>query len=203
MLIPVGADCETSGTTEEHQMLSWGMYINNTTYKHWNIAHSNVFLSPSAMRVNKMKAQDLDKGVSTNVFSQELLAWINDNLGQFDKHNSVNKVVIVGFNVGSFDRPFLKRTVQGRTINKFSHYTIDLNAILMGLLGQERAEVAKQALKKEARSMMSIQDPEIVELGAHNALYDAAEAHHILWLLNKYIDVERLVNSFGNVTSLA
>jgi len=203
MLIPVGADCETSGTTDDHQMLSWGMYINRDTYKHWNIAHSNVLISPAAMRVNKMRAQDLDQGVSVNVFSKELHAWINDNLGQFDKHNSVNKVVIVGFNVGSFDRPFLERTVQGRTISKFSHYTIDLNAILRGLLGQERAEIAKGSLKKEAAAMMRRINPEIHDLGAHNALYDAAEAHHILWLLNKYIDVERLVNSFGNVTSLA
>jgi hypothetical protein len=203
MLIPIGADCETSGTTAEHQMLTWAMYVNRKTYKHWQIAHDKVVISPASMRVNKMQAQELDNGLSAELFDKELLSWINDYMPNRDENNEANKLVMVGFNVGSFDRPFLERTVRGRTISKFSHYAIDLNAILFGLLGHEKANIAKASLKKEARRMMIVQNPEILELGSHNALYDACEAHHILWLLNRYIDVERLVNSFGTVASLA
>jgi DNA polymerase III epsilon subunit-like protein len=98
-----------------------------------------------------------------------------------------NKTIVVGFNVGAFDMPFIRATLP-KTASLISRQTVDLNAVCFSLsiatpLNNNMVTTStwKTAAKKYATS--KIMQDKNSDWRAHNAEYDAVHALYCLYFL--------------------
>lgn len=82
--------------------------------------------SKQAEEVHQFSQEDIMLyGLSPSFVDREVSEWANPT-------NHKRDFVMVGFNVGSFDRPFIKRTLP-ITYGKFSRRSVDLNSVIFSM----------------------------------------------------------------------
>jgi DNA polymerase III epsilon subunit-like protein len=142
------------------QLSSIGILLNPGKDMHW---------TEEAESVHQFTKEDVwSKGLMPDSVDFELANWANPTKFRRD-------TVAVGFNVGSFDMPFLDDSLP-ELRSRFSRRTVDLNSIIFGLSDTDREfQKIKANSKAYAREQMEgvffgFKDRE------HDAEYDAVMA---------------------------
>lgn len=131
MITYIGIDGEMSGTDIEagHKLIQIGM----ARFTESGIDSIGRLLNPGAMawsaqaeEVHQFSRDYIEKdGEDPALVDEHLANWANPTAQRRD-------FVMVGFNVGSFDRPFIKRTLP-ITYGKFSRRSVDLNSVIFSM----------------------------------------------------------------------
>ena len=131
MINYIGIDGEMSGTDIEigHKLIQIGM----AKYVDGKIASIGVMLNPGIMtwseqaeEVHQFSRDYVEKmGEDPAMVDQMLADWANPTKQKRD-------YVMVGFNVGSFDKPFIKQQLP-ITYGKFSRRCVDLNSVIFSM----------------------------------------------------------------------
>ena len=97
-------------------------------------------------------------------------------IGQFN----YKPITAIGFNIGSFDMQFIKQLAcsvgSPGTMDLFNYRFLDLNSVMMFLTKKyitTSFSDFKELNNSRATDLLKQKCPQIYELGAHNALYDA------------------------------
>jgi DNA polymerase III epsilon subunit-like protein len=113
-----------------------------------------------------------------------------------DFRNQEVTLIAVGFNVGSFDLPFIRESLPIFSKN-FSHRVVDLNSLIFALAkssgSSSNFESIKSELKNKAEKIIATILP---DKHAHSAGYDALEAIIIFELITS-----KSFEDIGNITS--
>jgi len=171
-------DLETSGSMPQTKFkpLQIAIYLNPGKWIVKDIRHKELMCSSEAMGVNKIDVASLADPLRTPLVlaDKELSSFVWDNADA----NFPHKNRIVGFNAPSFDLAYIREYFPKLTKRIHPYSGVDLNsALVVANGGMEYLQEAKDAMKWYA----SLQMPEVIKnRGAHDALYDAAEAHAIL-----------------------
>ena len=125
------------------------------------------------MRGNKLKTTLLDNPNLPTLEEAEdkALWWIRKN------HSKPYSYIPVGFNVGTFDMAFIKIHMP-RLHEMFGYRSVDLNSLLIAEAVNRKAHLLE--LKKWYKKKVESSALRICQDGAHNALFDAAQAIFIL-----------------------
>lgn len=128
MITYIGLDGEMSGTEIEngHKLIQIGM----AKYVDEKMTSIGVLLNPGAMAwseqaesVHEFSREYVEKnGEDPAMVDQMLANWANPSSHRRD-------FVMVGFNVGSFDRPFVSQSLP-ILFSKFSRRSVDLNSLI-------------------------------------------------------------------------
>ena len=131
MITYIGIDGEMSGTEIEngHKLIQIGM----AKYVEDRIVSIGVMLNPGEMNWS-YQAEEVHQ------FSQEYVrewgeipADVDNMLANWANPTTHRRdFVMVGFNVGSFDRPFIKQQLP-ITYGKFSRRSVDLNSVIFSM----------------------------------------------------------------------
>jgi DNA polymerase III epsilon subunit-like protein len=128
----IGIDGEMSGNDIDagHELIQIGLAKYN---EDGGMDHIGYLINPGEM-VWSMEAQEVHQftkdhidfhGMKPDYVDSQVSQWANPSDQRRD-------FVMVGFNVGSFDRPFIKRTLP-ITYGKFSRRSVDLNSVIFSL----------------------------------------------------------------------
>jgi hypothetical protein len=169
-----GLDIETTGTTYEHELIQIGLYYSPTAQYVSDVGcRGNFKIDPRAMEVNKFTLQRIFEGKPAFEVDIELC----NAIAQIAKEAElpVNALVPCGFNVGAFDMMFVRKMFPKFT-NMLGYKTFDLNAAIM--FAGIRDNLAFDLLKQDAKN--HINDLIKASNGAHDALWDAEQAKHIV-----------------------
>ncbi len=182
-LIPLGLDIETSGLdSRKHAVLSIGLYISPVQHMHKFIKHTEVVASAEAFRVNKIDIKTLDQiGEPIDTVEQKLIDWVTD------LNPSNLPVFPLGCNVGSFDMDFLKNYMP-RFYAMLGFRAMDINSMIFmaaDKLNRDPREL-KSAWMNFAYETVKKQFP---DLEPHHALFDAAQASEIYFMLQQGIQI--------------
>jgi DNA polymerase III epsilon subunit-like protein len=140
-----------------------------------------------AMNVHGFTPSQIERAPSPKEVDDLFYAWLTGALEKRGLDTKVHRLIPVGFNVGGFDLPFIKKFLP-RSYSLLSRRVVDLNAFLFSYAdrrvpyqgatpkwsGWKRLAVA--AAKKELRDAG-------VKESAHDAGYDALEALEVLKFL--------------------
>lgn len=128
MITYIGLDGEMSGTqiNEGHKLIQIGM----AKYVDGQMTSTSALLNPGAMawsdqaeEVHQFSRDYIERyGEDPAMIDQSLADWANPT-------NHKRDFVMVGFNVGSFDRPFVEQSLP-ILFSKLSRRTVDLNSII-------------------------------------------------------------------------
>jgi DNA polymerase III epsilon subunit-like protein len=131
MITYIGIDGEMSGTDIDagHKLIQIGM----AKYVDERVVSIGVMLNPGVMEwsdqaeeVHQFSRDYVEKmGEDPAMVDQMLADWANKTSHRRD-------YVMVGFNVGSFDRPFIKQQLP-ITYGKFSRRCVDLNSMIFAM----------------------------------------------------------------------
>jgi DNA polymerase III epsilon subunit-like protein len=131
MITYIGIDGEMSGTDIDagHELIQIGLakYVDGKmTSTGYLINPGPMLWSKQAEEVHQFSQEDIILyGLTPSFVDREVSAWANPT-------NQKRDFVMVGFNVGSFDRPFIKRTLP-ITYGKFSRRSVDLNSVIFSM----------------------------------------------------------------------
>lgn len=175
----IGLDIETSGTdVNVHSLLQIGVYdsVSKDTFVADVRPPSDAVFHPEAMAVNGISQDRMQKAYLPGRIDEMLYEWLAVR-GLIGNH-----VHVIGFNVGSFDMLFVRKTflVVGA---KLSYRTVDLNSILFAL---DQAGVGDfDSLKHEAKAYGArhVTGP-VGARGWHDAGFDAV-ASYFAWVYLK------------------
>jgi len=177
----IAIDGEMSGSdVTQHALLSIGCVrvsdMNNFFYE--EIKHTNLVVAPEALRVNKLEISQVDReGLkSAEEVDIELVNWLQGS--PFYKEKCKYTVIPMGFNVGCFDMPFVRKFLP-KSASIFGNRSLDLNALLFadGLKHGSRFKNLKHAAKLVGKAFASHYVPNLLP---HHALYDAYVAIGVL-----------------------
>lgn len=165
----VGLDGEMSGTelSDGARLIQIGLALPNAAYVA-NINPGEMSWDPEAEAVHKIPRENLPSNPNADVVDANAYSFLV-SLGADPKRR--NKTIPVGWNVGSFDMPFVKETLPNLN-SLFSRRTVDLNALCFALDGKEENGMRVNAETWKARS----KEYAIKKIGyedAHNAGWDA------------------------------
>jgi hypothetical protein len=123
---------------------------------------------PEATAIHHFTYERIVAAPSARIVDESLTAWLTD-------HGVVAKRgIAIGFNVGAFDMPFVRRDLP-LSGQHFSYRAVDLNAICFALA--EARGVDWQRIKKNA---VGVARAELLksypQLGPHDAGWDSVEA---------------------------
>ena len=132
MITYIGIDGEMSGNDIDagHKLIQIGLAKYN---EDGGVDHVGYLLNPGEM-VWSMEAQEVHQftqedikgyGIYPSIIDPITAKWANPKSQRRD-------FVMVGFNVGSFDRPFKKQTLT-ITYEKFSRRSVDLNSVIFSM----------------------------------------------------------------------
>lgn len=132
MITYIGIDGEMSGTDIDagHKLIQIGLAKYNDV---GGVDHTGYLINPGDMAWS-MQAQEVHQFSEEDVkfyglWPEEVdpmtANWANPGEQKRD-------FVMVGFNVGSFDRPFIKQTLP-LTYGKFSRRSVDINSVIFSL----------------------------------------------------------------------
>jgi len=79
-----------------------------------------------ALKVNKFTPERITAGPKPWIVDADLVGWLLDN------HGIENKCIAVGWNVGSFDMPFVRKYLP-ESAKMFSYRSLDLNSVCFTL----------------------------------------------------------------------
>jgi DNA polymerase III epsilon subunit-like protein len=128
----IGIDGEMSGNDIDagHKLIQIGLAKYN---EDGGVDHIGYLLNPGEM-VWSMEAQEVHQftqedvkgyGIYPSIVDPITANWANPGSQRRD-------FVMVGFNVGSFDRPFIKQTLP-LTYGKFSRRSVDINSVIFSM----------------------------------------------------------------------
>lgn len=132
MITYIGIDGEMSGNDIDagHELIQIGLAKYNEAGGVDKIGYlinpGEMVWSMEAQEVHQFKQEDIrDYGLQPENVDRWVSNWANPSTQRRD-------FVMVGFNVGSFDRPFIKRTLP-LTYEKFSRRSVDLNSVIFSM----------------------------------------------------------------------
>lgn len=174
MITYIGLDGEMSSSDIESggKLIQIGL----AKYTAEGITSTSVLLNPGQMdwseeaeSVHQFTKDEIERyGADPELVDQDLADWVNGASIRRD-------TVMVGFNVGSFDRPFVKQSLP-ILFNKFSRRSVDLNSIIFSMSDSDREF---NRIKKNAKAY-AIDHMEGMFQGfknrQHDAEYDAVMA---------------------------
>jgi hypothetical protein len=177
-LIFLGLDGEMtgSGSPLDYQLIQIGVALMNGERFVSDIGFDTWNQTQEAMEVNKFTDERIRAGPAQWGVDRALFDFLEGSGAQ------PRRVVPIGWNVGSFDMPFVRQYLP-RSAALFSYRTIDLNAVaftVAAALGEDWKNLKKQAQKYA--------DDHLGSLGTqrHDAGYDAAAAvWEWRWLMAK------------------
>lgn len=177
-----GLDIETTGSDSKSEIIQIGLYTkpySTCRYVSDVGQRGNFYYEPKAFEVNGFTFDRIINGKPAMEVDIELEEFFLE-LSKIC-NVPVQNLIPVGFNVGSFDIGFVRRTFPkfSRLLN---YRSIDLNAILaMRYKTKTEFDVAKTNAKLKCMSEITSFD------GEHDALYDAELAYRVFWYLDEYI----------------
>jgi DNA polymerase III epsilon subunit-like protein len=128
----IGIDGEMSGNDIDagHELIQIGLakYDEYGDVEHigYLLKQDEMVWSMEAQEVHQFTQEDVrDYGIYPSIIDPIVAKWANPGTQRRD-------FVMVGFNVGSFDRPFIKRTLP-LTYGKFSRRSVDLNSVIFSM----------------------------------------------------------------------
>jgi DNA polymerase III epsilon subunit-like protein len=131
MITYIGIDGEMSGNDidEGHELIQIGLakYVDNEMQSiGYLINPGEMVWSMQAQEVHQFTREDVEEyGIHPEIVDEVVSSWANPTGQRRD-------FVMVGFNVGSFDRPFIKRTLPS-LYEKFSRRSVDLNSVIFSM----------------------------------------------------------------------
>jgi DNA polymerase III epsilon subunit-like protein len=131
MINYIGLDGEMSGNDIDigHKLIQIGM----AKMVEGKMISIGILLNPGVMEwseeaegVHQFSQEHIEKnGEDPAMVDRQLAEWANPSTHRRD-------FVMVGFNVGSFDRPFIKQTLP-LLYGKFSRRSVDLNSVIFSM----------------------------------------------------------------------
>ena len=132
MITYIGIDGEMSGNDIDvgHKLIQIGLAKYNES---GGIDHVGYLLNPGEMTWS-MEAQEVHQFTREYVEEFGILPTTADPITAkwANPGNQRRDFVMVGFNVGSFDRPFIKQTLP-ITYGKFSRRSVDINSLIFAM----------------------------------------------------------------------
>lgn len=126
----IGLDIETTGLEIErdHRLIQVGIAEDEFNLTYWDVHPlGKIVYDMEAMAVNKFTPDRVEKAQSQKEIDKFLVSFVGDQLGA-----DYGSLTAVGWNVGSFDLPFVKKELP-RTARFFSHRVMDLTAVALYL----------------------------------------------------------------------
>ena len=170
-MVIIGVDGEMSGTELEkgHRLIQIGFSVikeDGLQMFFRNLNPGELVWNEDSEKVHKIPLDFVKSSPSAKTIDEECYEWLVKN-GVDSAGRNYN--IPVGFNVGSFDMPFIKHSLP-KTYSLFSYRTIDLNAICYALDGKDGLDSA--AFKKLAKEY-AVKKIGGIGLEEHNAGYDS------------------------------
>ncbi len=132
MITYIGIDGEMSGNDIDvgHKLIQIGLAKYNES---GGMDHAGYLLNPGEMTWS-MEAQEVHQFTREYVEEFGILPTTADPITAkwANPRNQRRDFVMVGFNVGSFDRPFIKQTLP-ITYGKFSRRSVDINSLIFAM----------------------------------------------------------------------
>ena len=133
-----------------------------------DIGYDEYNFEDEAMGVNKFTPERIKAGPIPSAVDKEASAWLDAHMG-----NGKRDLHAVGWNVGSFDMPFVRRYLPV-IAKRFSYRAVDLNSIVFGMTDNDGDyKYLKGRAKDAAAKSLAIRFP---EPKWHDAGYDSAAA---------------------------
>lgn len=186
MINYIGIDGEMSGTDIDlgHKLIQIGMakYDNDRVISVGAILNPGIMeWSVQAEEVHKFTRETIEKhGEDPAMIDESLAEWANPSTQRRD-------FVMVGFNVGSFDRPFIKQQLP-ITYGKFSRRSVDLNSVIFAMTSTNskfekiKAQSKEYAFRKMEGMFEGFKDRQ------HDAEYDAVMSLYCFEYLQSIIN---------------
>lgn len=171
MITYIGIDGEMSGNDIDsgHKLIQIGMakYIDGEMTSIGTLLNPGIMeWSMQAQEVHQFTREHIEQnGEDPAMVDQMLADWANDSRHRRD-------FVMVGFNVGSFDRPFIKQSLP-ILFSRFSRRCVDLNSIIFSMSETNsqfeaiKADAKEYAFEKMEGMFDGFKDRQ------HDAEYDA------------------------------
>jgi DNA polymerase III epsilon subunit-like protein len=144
--------------------------------------------SEEAAAVHQFTKKEIEEnGEDPAMIDQSLANWANPTKERRD-------CIMVGFNVGSFDRPFVEQSLP-ILFSKFSRRTVDLNSIIFAMSDSDKEfnQIKKMAKEYAIKQMTGMFDG--FKDRQHDAEYDAVMALYCFeYLRAKIFNPEDLNN---------
>ncbi len=180
----IGLDLETSGTTHEHHVpIQIGVALDsgwafNSLIGGWDWGIER--WDDGAFEVHGITRARLAGAPVAAVVDEQLVKFLDTSAGPGTK-------IMVGWNVGSFDRPFISQYLP-KTAGLFIRRTLDLNAAcyLLDEKGVRNPDTLKRQAKAYANDKLA-ELHEVAGLSRHDAEYDARAALHELDYLRRML----------------
>lgn len=171
--IYMGLDIETTGTSPQSELIQIGLYIDDDTKYVSDVGHrGNFHWEPKAFEVNSFTFERIWDGPPAFEVDSALETFLLELCKEYSV--STWQFIPVGFNVGSFDIAFVRKTFP-LFFTLLGYRTIDLNALLLASYADE---VSYKQRKEDIKATVI---PEIQSSGKlHDALYDAELAIRFL-----------------------
>jgi DNA polymerase III epsilon subunit-like protein len=185
MITYIGIDGEMSGNDIDsgHELIQIGLakYVDDEVQSiGYLINPGEMVWSMQAQEVHQFTKDEVEEyGIHPETVDQIVSTWANPTSQRRD-------IIMVGFNVGSFDRPFIKRTLP-LLYGKFSRRSVDLNSVIFSMSttnGEfERIKQASKdyAFKKMEGMFSGFKDRQ------HDAEYDAVMSLYCFEYLQQLI----------------
>jgi len=125
------------------------------------------FWSPEAAEVHKIAKRELEVAENSFVVDTALSVFIRENTGT----DKVMNRITVGWNVGGFDMPFVRRDLP-KSGALLSYRSTDLNSVLFAMIRQNPSLSFPKIKDKAKRAALA----QLGEATWHNALFDAKAA---------------------------
>jgi|SRR6266853_40786 len=160
-MIYCGLDIETTGLdlNKDHRLIQLALVYGPATWVYDVLPIGVMTIDPRAMEVNKFTLSRIEGGVPNDELDHDLSKYL---LNEFKPES----LTAVGWNIGSFDLPFLKKELP-KTSTLFSHRVVDLSGIC--ILAAERKSLNWRNLK------------EVWHKAAEEAMNEKAQWHDALW----------------------
>jgi DNA polymerase III epsilon subunit-like protein len=186
----IGIDGEMSGNDIDAgaKLIQIGLAKYNES---GGVDHIGYLINPGEMSWS-MEAQEVHQftkdhidlyGMSPEAVDELVAPWANAGQGRRD-------FIMVGFNVGSFDRPFIKQTLP-ITYGKFSRRSVDINSVIFSMSDTNtQFERIKDKAKNYAFEKMEGMFNDFKNR-QHDAEYDAVMSLYCFEYLRTLIKVEQ------------
>ena len=150
-------------------------FTSDIGYDEWNS-------QPQAMEVNKFTSERIKAGPPQETVDRDASIFLDERFGE-----GVRDLHAVGWNVGSFDMPFVREYLPW-IADRFSYRSVDLNSILFSVVDTDDQY---KELKRKAKSGAEIILRQMgIQKNFHDAGYDAANALIAFKLLREEILLE-------------
>ena len=187
MITYIGIDGEMSGVDIDsgHKLIQIGLAKYDQESVHsigYLINPGEMAWSDQAETIHQFSREDIEEyGMSPGTVDIMVSDWANPTSQKRD-------FVMVGFNVGSFDRPFIKQTLP-ITYGKFSRRSVDLNSLIFSMSDTNaQFERIKEGAKEYAFEKMDGMF-EGFRNRQHDAEYDAVMSLYCFEHLRKLIRI--------------